>query len=129
MIRKVAVLGAGTMGAQIAGHVANARLPVLLLDVSREQVQAALKPLVKSSPAALFVPENIQQIEVGSFEKDIPHIGDADWVIEAIVENPEIKKQLLEKVDAFRKPGSFVTTNTSGLSVTALAEGRTTDFR
>src|SRR2546425_8076572 len=90
MIRKVAVLGAGTMGAQIAGHIANAGLPVLLLDVSKEQVQAALKTLAKSSPAALFVPENIQQIETGSFEKDLPRIGDADWVIEAIIENPAI---------------------------------------
>src|SRR3989449_4816664 len=129
MIRKVAVLGAGTMGAQIAGHVANAGLPVLLLDVSTEQVQAALKVLEKSSPAALFVPDKVRQIEIGSFEKDLGRIKESDWVIEAIVENPDIKKQLLEKVDASRKAGSFVTTNTSGLSVTRLAKGRSEDFR
>jgi 3-hydroxyacyl-CoA dehydrogenase len=129
MIRKVAVLGAGTMGAQIAGHIANAGLPVLLLDVSKEQVHSALKGLEKSSPAALFVPENVRQIAAGSFDKDLPRIADADWVIEAIVENPAVKKQLLERVDAFRKPGSFVTTNTSGLSVTELSGGRTEDFR
>jgi len=129
MIRKVAVLGAGTMGAQIAAHLANAGLRVLLLDVSREQVQAALKALERSSPAALFVRENIRQIEIGSFDDDLGQIREADWVIEAIVENPEINRQLLEKVDTARKSGSFVTTNTSGLSVRALAKERTEDFR
>jgi 3-hydroxyacyl-CoA dehydrogenase len=129
MIRRVAVLGAGTMGSQIAGHVANAGLPVLLLDVSKDQVLAGLKALEKSSPAALFVPENVRQIEIGSFEDDLARIKEADWVVEAIVENPDIKRQLLEKVDASRKPGSFLTTNTSGLSVSALAKDRSEDFR
>src|SRR2546427_8351441 len=129
MIRKVAVLGAGTMGAQIAGHVANAGLPVLLLDITTEQVQTALKTLEKLSPAALFVPGKIRQIEIGSFEKDLGRIREADWVIEAIVENAEIKRRLLERVDAVRKQRSLVTTNTSGLSVTALAKGRSEDFR
>jgi 3-hydroxyacyl-CoA dehydrogenase len=129
MIRKVAVLGAGTMGAQIAGHVANAGLPVLLLDISREQVQAALKAMEKSSPPALFVPENIRQIESGSFDRDLVRIKEADWVIEAIVEDPQIKQQLLEKVDAARRPASLITTNTSGLPVTSLAKDRSDDFR
>jgi 3-hydroxyacyl-CoA dehydrogenase len=129
MIRKVAVLGAGTMGAQIAGHVANAGLSVLLLDVSREHVEAALKALQKSSPAALFVPEKIRQIESGSFDKDLQRIQEADWVVEAIVEDPQIKHQLLEKIDAARRPGSLITTNTSGLSVTDLAKPRSPDFR
>ena len=129
MIRKVAVLGAGTMGAQIAGHVANAGLPVLLLDVSKEQAQAGREALGKSSPPALFAPENIRRIETGSFDKDLATVKEADWVIEAIIENPGIKRQLLETVDTARKPGSFITTNTSGLSVTALANGRTADFR
>jgi 3-hydroxyacyl-CoA dehydrogenase len=129
MIRNVAVLGAGTMGAQIAGHAANAGLEVLLLDLSKEQVQAALKALEKTSPAALFLPEKIRHIEIGSFENDLPRIKQADWVIEAIVENPKIKIELLEKVDAARRPGTLITTNTSGLSITALAKGRSTDFR
>ena len=129
MIRKVAVLGAGTMGAQIAGHVANAGLPVLLLDISTEQVQKALKALEKSSPAALFVPEKIRHIESGSFDKDLGLIREADWIIEAIVEDPQVKRQLLEKVDTARRPGTLVTTNTSGLSVTALASDRSEDFR
>src|SRR5262245_30400107 len=129
MIRNVAVLGAGTMGAQIAGHAANAGLPVILLDISKELVQSALKGLEKSSPAALFVPENIRQIDTGTFEKDLVRIKDADWVVEAIVEDPQIKQGLLEKVDAARRPGTLITTNTSGLSVTSLAKGRSEDFR
>ena len=117
------------MGAQIAGHVANAGLPVLLLDITTEQVQKALKTLEKLSPAALFVPGKIRQIEIGSFEKDLERIREADWVIEAIVENAEIKRRLLERVDAVRKQRSLVTTNTSGLSVTDLAKERSEDFR
>src|SRR5689334_2371585 len=129
MITKVAVLGAGTMGAQIAGHVANAGLSAILLDVTAEQAQAGLKALAKGSPAPLFVPDKSNQIQTGSFEKDLSQIKDADWIIEAIVENPQIKGQLLQAVDSARKPGSFVTTNTSGLSVADLAKGRTDDFR
>jgi 3-hydroxyacyl-CoA dehydrogenase len=125
----VAVLGAGTMGAQIAGHAANAGLTVRLLDVTAEQAQAGLRALEKSSPASLFTPERIRQIEPGSFDKDLPLISQADWVIEAIVENAEIKRQLLAKVDSVRKPGSLITTNTSGLSVTGLAADRTEDFQ
>jgi 3-hydroxyacyl-CoA dehydrogenase len=117
------------MGAQIAAHAANAGLAVLLLDLTDEQVHAALKNLQKSSPPALFVPECIQQIEPGSFEKDLRRIKDADWVVEAVAENPQIKRQLLERVDAARRPGSLVTTNTSGLSVSMLADGRSEDFR
>lgn len=129
MIRQIAVLGAGTMGAQIAAHAANAGLSVLLLDLTEEQVKTALKNLLKLSPAALFLPERIQQIRPGSFDKDLPRIKDCDWLIEAVAENAAIKKQLLERVDAVRRPGSFVTTNTSGLSVSMLAEGRTPDFK
>ena len=129
MIRNVAVLGAGTMGAQIAGHAANAGLQVLLLDVTIEQAKTGLKALEKSSPAALFIPDKIRQIDIGSFDKDLARINQADWVIEAVVENPDIKKQLLARVDSARRPGCLVTTNTSGLSVTALAKDRSEDFR
>src|SRR5213594_4286434 len=129
MVRNVAVLGAGTMGAQIAAHAANAGLLVLLLDVTLEQARAGLKGLEKSSPAALFVPEKIRQFDIGTIDKDLGRLRQADWTIEAIVENLDIKKQLLEKVDKARRPGSLITTNTSGLSITALAAGRTEDFR
>ena len=129
MIRKVAVLGAGAMGAQIAGHAANAGLPVLLLDVTTEQANAGLRMLEKSSPAALFVPQNLRQIETGNFTDDLGRLKEADWIVEAVVENAEIKQKLLAAADTARKPGSFVTTNTSGLSVTALAQDRSGDFR
>ena len=129
MIRNVAVLGAGTMGGQIAGHAANAGLQVLLLDVTIEQAKTGLKALEKSSPAALFIPDKIRQIDIGSFDRDLTRINQADWVIEAVVENPDIKKQLLARVDSARRPGCLVTTNTSGLSVTALARDRREDFR
>src|SRR5438093_1419799 len=129
MIRNVAVLGAGTMGAQIAAHAANAGLLVLLLDVTAEQARAGLKGLEKSSPPALFVPEKIRQIDIGTFQEDLPRLRQVDWTIEAVVENLDIKKQLLEKIDKVRRPGSLITTNTSGLSIAALASGRTADFR
>jgi 3-hydroxyacyl-CoA dehydrogenase len=117
------------MGAQIAAHAANAGLAVLLLDLTEEQVRTALKNLQKTSPPALFVRERVQQIESGSFEKDLSRIKEADWVVEAVAENLQIKQQLLERVDAARRPGAIVTTNTSGLSVSLLAEGRTEDFK
>src|SRR5262245_60656996 len=109
MLSKVAVLGSGTMGAQIAAHLANAGVPVLLLDITIDQVQSALKALDKASPPALFVPAKIHQIEVGTVDKDLVKIKDADWVIEAIVEDPKIKAQLLERDDAASQPGSLVT--------------------
>src|ERR1051326_8877711 len=129
MIRNVAVLGAGTMGAQIAGHAANAGLSVRLLDVTLDQAVAGLGGLEKSSPGGLFIPENIHQIQAGAFDKDFPLISEADWVVEAIVENAEIKKQLLPRVDQARRRGTLITTNTSGLSVKALAAERSEDFR
>lgn len=129
MIQKVAVLGAGTMGAQIAGHVANAGLPVLLLDLTAEQAIQGLRALEKSAPAALFVPENIRRISTGSFTADIGKLKNADWIVEAVVEDAGIKRKLLEQVDANRKPGAWISTNTSGLSVVSLAEGRSEDFR
>lgn len=129
MIRKVAVLGAGTMGAQIAGHLTNAGILVLLLDLNDDQVQAGVRALEKTSPPALFVPENARQIETGTFDRDLARLRETDWVIEAVVENLEIKTKLLERVDAARRPGSFITTNTSGLSINALAAGRSNDFR
>ncbi len=122
-------MGAGTMGAQIAAHMANAGLTVLLLDVTAEQASAGLKAVEKSSPAALFVPGNALRIETGSFGKDLSRIQEADWIVEAVIEDPHIKKQLLEKIDSVRKPRSLVTTNTSGLSVSALAQDRSEDFR
>jgi 3-hydroxyacyl-CoA dehydrogenase len=129
MITKVAVLGAGTMGAQIAAHMANAGLSVLLLDLTTDLADKAVRSLSKISPAPLFTPEKATQIHTGSFQKDLSRIKDADWVIEAVVEDAATKNQLLDGVDQARRPGSLVTTNTSGLSVTALSKDRSADFR
>ena len=129
MIQRVAVLGAGAMGSQIAGHLANAGLPVLLLDLSREIAEAGVRALHKMSPPPLFVPEKARQIETGSFAADLPRIKDVDWTIEAVVEDAQIKRQLLDSIETLRRPGTLITTNTSGLSVNGLAEGRSDDFR
>src|ERR1041385_5046288 len=115
MVGKAAVLGAGTMGAQIAAHIANAGSRVLLLDLTDEQSRQGLKAIQRASPAALFLPQTLGQIETGSFDRDLARIREADWVLEAVIEDAAIKKQLLEKVDASRRPGTWITTNTSGL--------------
>ncbi len=117
------------MGAQIAAHLANSGFPVLLLDVTKELADRGLRGLEKASPAPLFVPELIRQIETGTFDGQLSMLADSDWTIEAVVEDASIKRSLLERVDAVRKPGSFMTTNTSGLSVAGLAKDRSEDFR
>jgi 3-hydroxyacyl-CoA dehydrogenase len=131
-IQKAVVLGAGTMGARIAAHFANAGLPCLLLDIVPKDaapadrnkiVLAGLKGAEKSKPAAFFTPALASKIAIGNFEDDLPRIADADWIIEVVAENLEIKRGLLAKVAQYRKPGSIVTTNTSGLPVHLIAEG------
>ena len=138
-IRKAAVLGAGTMGSRIAAHLSNAGVPCLLLDVPPEEADShagrnsiaakALKGLHKSRPPAFFTTETADLIEIGNFDDDLERIQEADWVIEAVVENFEVKRTLLAKVDQHRKRGSLVSSNTSGLPIGALAEGYSEDFR
>jgi 3-hydroxyacyl-CoA dehydrogenase len=137
-IQKTAVLGAGTMGARIAAHFANAGLSCLLLDiVPKDATQADRNRLAragidaakKSKPAALFSSSVASRIAIGNFEDDLPRIAEVDWIIEAVAENLEIKRNLLEKVAQFRKPGSIVTTNTSGLPVHLIAEGLPEEFQ
>jgi 3-hydroxyacyl-CoA dehydrogenase len=137
-IHKVAVLGAGTMGARIAAHFANAGVPSYLLDIvppdadgsARNKIAAAgLEAAKKSKPAALFEPELARLVTIGNFEDDLKRLSEVDWIIEAVVENLEIKRALLEKVEAIRKPGTIITTNTSGLPVAKIAEGFSDDFR
>ena len=137
-IHKVAVLGAGTMGARIAAHFANAGVPSYLFDIvppdadgpARNKIAAAgLDAARKSKPAAFFEPSLAKFITVGNFEDDLKKLADVDWIIEAVVENLDIKRSLLKKVDAVRKPGTIVTTNTSGLPVSKIAEGFPDDFR
>jgi len=141
-IHKVAILGAGTMGARIAAHFANAGVPSLLLDIvppdappgadgaARSKMAAAgLDGARKSKPAAFFEASLSRLVTVGNFDDDLKRLAEVDWIIEAIVENLEIKRTLLKKVESIRKPGTIVTTNTSGLPVAKIAEGFSEDFR
>jgi 3-hydroxyacyl-CoA dehydrogenase len=137
-IHKVAILGAGTMGARIAAHFANAGVPSLLLDIvppdadgpARNKIAAAgLDGARKSKPAAFFETSLSRLVTVGNFDDDLKRLADVDWIIEAIVENLDIKRSLLKKVEAVRKPGTIVTSNTSGLPVAKIAEGFSADFR
>ncbi|HVG33807.1 MAG TPA: 3-hydroxyacyl-CoA dehydrogenase/enoyl-CoA hydratase family protein [Pyrinomonadaceae bacterium] len=149
-IEKAAVLGAGTMGAQIAAHLASAGIPTLLLDIvprepapeeqkrgltleSREVrnriAQMGLEAAKKARPAAFFTPELAALVSVGNFDDDMARLKDCDLIIEAVVENLEIKRGLYERVEQARRPGSVVASNTSGIPLGQLAEGRSEDFR
>jgi len=137
-INKVAILGAGTMGARIAAHFANAGLPSYLLDIvpgdasaiARNKLAAAgLEAAKKAKPAAFFEPSLARLVTIGNFEDDLQKLAEVDWIIEAVVEDLEIKRSLLKKVEAVRKPGTVITTNTSGLPIAKIAEGFSDDFR
>jgi 3-hydroxyacyl-CoA dehydrogenase len=141
-IHKVAILGAGTMGARIAAHFANAGVPSYLLDIvpadvpaaagaaARNKIAAAgLNAARKSKPAAFMDAALARLVTVGNFDDDLKKLAEVDWIIEAVVENLDIKRALLRKVEAIRKPGTIVTTNTSGLPVGKISEGFSDDFR
>src|SRR5882672_7429521 len=128
VIRHIAVLGAGTMGAQIAAHFANAGVPALLLDVTADAARDGLKRARSLKPDPFFTPDTWKLVSTGGFD-ELARIKDSDWISEAIVEQLDIKRSLLEKVDAARRPGSIVSSNTSGIPIAALAEGRSDDFR
>src|SRR5215212_2435033 len=149
-IKKVAVIGAGTMGGGIAAHCANAGMQVVLLDIApteltpEEQakglaldskavrnriVNMLFDRVKKSRPAALFTPERADQITIGNLTDDLGLIADADWVVEVIVEQLEPKRALMERIEQARKPGSIVSSNTSGIPIAAIAAGRSDEFR
>jgi 3-hydroxyacyl-CoA dehydrogenase len=141
-IEKAVVLGAGTMGSRIAAHFANAGLPCILLDMvppnlpanapSAERnriVRAGLDAAKKSKPAAFFTAALAEKIAIGNFDDDLARCAEADWIIEVVAENLEIKRKLLASVAQFRKPGAIVTTNTSGLPVRLIAEGMSEEFQ
>jgi 3-hydroxyacyl-CoA dehydrogenase len=137
-IHKVAILGAGTMGARIAAHFANAGVPSYLLDIvppdadgaARNKISAAgLDAARKSKPAAFMEPSLARFVTVGNFDDDLKKLAEVDWIIEAVVENLDLKRALLKKVEAIRRPGTIITTNTSGLPVGKIAEGFSDDFR
>jgi 3-hydroxyacyl-CoA dehydrogenase len=137
-IHRVAVLGAGTMGARIAAHFANAGVPGFLLDIvppdadvpARNKIAAAgLDAAKKSKPAAFMESSLARLITIGNFDDDLKRLAGVDWIIEAVVENLDLKRALLRKVEGIRKPGTIITTNTSGLPVGKIAEGFSEDFR
>src|SRR2546421_85156 len=155
-VKKAAVLGAGTMGAQIAAHLANAGIPTLLLDIlPRESTsepqpssdtetrpsgrvqkpdrnaiaRAGLEAAKKAKPAAFFTADLAPLVTIGNFEDDLPKLKDCDLIIEAVVESLDIKRSLYEKVEQHRRPGSVIASNTSGIPLKQLAEGRSEDFR
>ena len=141
-IEKAIVLGAGTMGARIAAHFANAGLPCILLDIvppgvpqdapvdaRNKIVRAGLEAAKRAKPAAFFTASLAERIAIGNFDDDLGRCAEADWIIEVVAENLEIKKNLLARVAQFRKPGAIVTTNTSGLPVHLIAEGMSEEFQ
>jgi 3-hydroxyacyl-CoA dehydrogenase len=128
-IRRAAVLGAGTMGAQIAAHLANAGVPALLLDVTPQAAAEGLERAKQLKPDPFFVASNASLVATGGFDESLAKIAGCDWIVEAIVERLDVKRTLFERVEAHRSAGSIVSSNTSGIPIAALAEGRSADFR
>lgn len=149
-IRKVAVLGSGVMGSAIACHFANIGCEVILLDIVPKELteeekakgltleskavrnriaQSSFDRSIKSSPAPLMSKKFASRIKLGNFDDDMAKIKDYDWTIEVVVENLEIKKKVYEQVEKFRKPGTLITSNTSGIPIHLMAEGRSDDFK
>ncbi len=150
VIRKVAVLGSGIMGSRIACHFANIGVQVLLLDMvprelSEEEkkkgltmespqvrnriVNEAFDSTLKNKPAALYHPEFADRVTLGNFDDDLEKIKECDWVLEAIVERLDIKQQMFEKVEKHRKPGTIISSNTSGIPIHLMLQGRSDDFQ
>ena len=149
-IKRAAVIGAGTMGAAIAAHLANVNIPTFLLDIVPQKLTPAeeknglgfdnptvrnrivtdgLERCLTTRPANFFVKENVELITVGNLEDNFDWVGDVDWIIEVIVERLDIKLQLMARIDEVRRPGAIVTTNTSGIPIHQIAEGRSKSFQ
>jgi 3-hydroxyacyl-CoA dehydrogenase len=136
-IKKVAILGSGLMGTGIAAHLAGCGLEVLLLDLPTAEpgkprnavAQDNLQKALKAKPAPFYDNRFAGRITAGNFEDDMPKIKEADWIVEVVVERLDIKKQIYEKVEQFRTPGTLVTSNTSGIPIHLMAEGRSEDFK
>jgi 3-hydroxyacyl-CoA dehydrogenase len=128
-IREAAVLGAGVMGAQIAAHLANAGLRVLLLDVTRDAAREGLQRATRLKPDPFFTPDVVSLVRTGGFDDDLAAVGEADWIVEAIVERLDAKQDLMARVDAVRRHDAVVSSNTSGIPIASIAEGRSESFR
>lgn len=149
-IEKVAVLGSGVMGSRIACHFANIGVEVLLLDISPRElndkekaaglslddpkvknriVNDSLQAALKSNPSPIYLKKFANRIETGNFDDDMKRIAEADWIIEVVIERLDIKKQVFENVEKYRKPGTLITSNTSGIPIHLMSEGRSEDFQ
>ncbi|AXY77702.1 3-hydroxyacyl-CoA dehydrogenase/enoyl-CoA hydratase family protein [Paraflavitalea soli] len=150
IIKKVAVLGSGVMGSRIACHFAGVGLQVLLLDIApttltdaetakglttdhpavkNRIVNEALAAAIKSNPSPVYTKEAVKKIKTGNFTDNLKDIGSCDWVIEVVVERLDIKQQIFTEVEKYRKPGTLITSNTSGIPIHLMAEGRSEDFK
>jgi 3-hydroxyacyl-CoA dehydrogenase len=150
IIKKVGVLGSGLMGSRIACHFANIGVEVLLLDIAPKELTAdeqtkgltldntkvknrvvntALETVIKSNPSPVFTQSVISRITTGNFTDNMKDIASCDWTIEVVVENLDIKKKVYDEVEKYRKPGTLITSNTSGIPIHLMAEGRTDDFK
>ena len=133
--RTVAVLGAGVMGSQIAAHLANAGLHVHLLDVAAAKgnknalVEAAFNRAKKLSPPIFFSEKSVYRIQLGNYDEHFHRLAEADWVIEAVVENLEIKQQLMARLEKVVKSDAMISSNTSGLPIHQIAAGRSDRFK
>jgi len=141
VIKKVAVLGSGVMGSRIACHFANIGLQVLLLDIVPKDTPAgdkkarnkivddALAFALKSNPSPVYLKSFAKRITTGNFDDNMAQIAECDWIIEVVVERLDIKESVFEKVEKFRKPGTLITSNTSGIPIHLMTEGRSEDFK
>jgi len=141
IIKKVAVLGSGVMGSRIACHFANVGIQVLLLDIVPKDAPAtdkkarnkivddALAFALKSNPSPIYLKSFAKRITTGNFDDDMPKIADCDWVIEVVVERLDIKQKVFETVEKYRKSGTLITSNTSGIPIHLMTEGRSDDFK
>lgn len=141
-IKKVAVLGSGVMGSRIACHFAGIGVQVLLLDIQPKDLPAEAKPVernkivndalqaaLKSNPSPVYTKEVAKRISTGNFTDNMKDIASCDWVIEVVVERLDIKKSVFDEVEKYRKPGTLITSNTSGIPISMMAEGRSEDFK
>jgi 3-hydroxyacyl-CoA dehydrogenase len=131
----MAVIGSGVMGSQIAAHAANAGIRVLLLDIVPKDggdrnafAKGAIEKLLKADPAPFMHPRNVKLITPGNLEDDLNKLKDVDWIVEAVLENPQVKSDLYKKIDAVRKPGSIVSSNTSTIPLSVLIGGQSEQF-
>lgn len=133
--RKVAVVGAGTMGAQIAAHFANAGLEVELLDIAAPEgpknaiVEGAFKRAAKLRPAPLFTAETANRIRLGNLDEHMGRLADAEWIVEAVVERLDIKRALFEKIEAVASDSAIISTNTSGIPIASITKDKSASFR